>query len=90
MASFAAARETFERIEDQQLSDQYITNILEVLVPTIYALRGDVDNKTHNIVGLLPAEVPYAKKYNEKFPRPTKGQESTSRPSARRTQMSSA
>ena len=35
MATFAAAHESFERTEDQQPSDQYITSILEVLVPII-------------------------------------------------------
>ena len=69
MASFAAARETFERIEDQQVFDQYITSIPEVLVPILCALRWDVENGTHNLVGLLLAEVSYVKKYKAMFPR---------------------
>ena len=43
MASFAAARESFKCIEDQQPS-KYITSILEALVPIIYPLCWDVGN----------------------------------------------
>jgi hypothetical protein len=72
VASFKAALETFKRIKDQQPSDEYITSILEVLVPILYALRWDVENGIHNLVCLLLAEAPHVKKYNEKFPLPTK------------------
>ena len=71
VASFTAAREPFERIKDQQPSDQYITSILKVLVPILYALRWDAENRTHNLVGLLLAEAPYVKKYKAAFSRPT-------------------
>ena len=77
VASFAAARETFEQIENQQPSGQYITSILEVLVPILYALRWDVENRTHILVGLLLAEAPYVKKYKEPSLGPPKGQGST-------------
>jgi hypothetical protein len=72
MDSFAADRETFERIKDQQPSDQYITSIPKVLVPILYALRWDVENGTHNLMGLLLAEPPHVKKYKAAFPRLTK------------------
>ena len=88
-ASFEAARETFERIKDQQPSDLYITRILEVLVPIIYTLRYDMENGTHGLVGLLLAEAPYFKKCKAAFPWPTKSQGYTSRPSTRRRKMSS-
>jgi hypothetical protein len=70
--SFAADRETFEWIEDQQPSDQYITSILKVLVPILCALCWDVENGTHNLVGLLLAEPPHVKKYKAAFPWLTK------------------
>jgi hypothetical protein len=72
VASFTATLETFEQIEDQQLSDQYITSIIKGLVPILYALRWDVENGTHNLSGLLLTEAPRVKKYKEKFPLPTK------------------
>ena len=62
MAFFATPCKTFERIEDQQPSDQYSTSILEVLVLILYALRWDTENGTHNLMGLLLAEEPYVKK----------------------------
>jgi hypothetical protein len=43
-----------------------------VLVPILYTLRWDTENKTQHLVGLLLAEAPYAKKYKAAFPRPTK------------------
>ena len=70
VASFVAACKTFEQVKDQQLYNQYITSILEVLVTILYALRLDVENGTHNLVGLLLAEAPYVKKYKAVFPRP--------------------
>ena len=72
VASFTAACKSFGRIKDQQPSDQYITSILEVLVPILYASCWDVDNRTQHLVGLLLAEAPYAKKHKEEFPWPTK------------------
>ena len=72
VASFTAARKTFKQIEDQQPSNQYITSILKIRVPILYTLRWDVENGTHNLVGLLLVEAPYVKKHKEKFPRPTK------------------
>ena len=42
VASFTAARESLERIKDQQMPNQYITSILEVLVPILYTLCWDV------------------------------------------------
>ena len=74
VASFMAARESFERIKDHYPFDQYITSILKVLVPILYALCWDVENGTHNRVGLLLtlAEAPYVNTYKEAFPRPTK------------------
>ena len=41
VASFAAARKTFKKIEDQQPSKHYITSIFKVLVSILYALRGE-------------------------------------------------
>jgi hypothetical protein len=61
-----------------------------VLVPILYALRWDVDNRTQNIVGLLLAEALYVKKYKAAFPRLTNGQGSTGQPLARRPKMLSA
>jgi hypothetical protein len=43
-----------------------------VLVPILNALRWDVENRTHYVVGLLLAESLYVKKYKEAFPRPMK------------------
>ena len=72
VASFAAARETFERIKDQQPSTQYITSIFKVLVPILHTLCWGARNGTHSLVDLLLAQAPYVKKYKTVFPHPTK------------------
>ena len=72
VASFVSARETFERIMDQQPCNQYIMSILGVLMPILCALRWDVENGTHNLIGLLLVEAPYVKKYKAAFLWPTK------------------
>ena len=68
MASFVTVCKTFDQSKYQQPFNQYITSILEVLVPILYALHWDVDNGTHNLVGLLLAEAPYVKKVQKNVP----------------------
>ena len=43
-----------------------------MVVPILYALFWDVENRTPTLVGLLLTEAPYVKKYKEKFSQPTK------------------
>ena len=71
VASFAAARKTFEQIEDQKSPDKYIADIFEVLVSIFYALHWDMENKTPDFTGLILVDIPYVTKYRASFPRPT-------------------
>ena len=72
MASVAATHKTSGKTKDQQPSNQYIMSILKVLVSIIYTLHWDMENKTHNLVGLLLEEVSYVNNYKKMFPWSTK------------------
>ena len=67
VAKFSAALDHFEPIFDQPL-DTDITRLRKAVSPLLLQIPYDETGMIHNLIGIIPVEPAYLKRYGEAFP----------------------
>ena len=69
--SFRRRSTNFEPITDQP-SDSDLTRLRGAIAPLLLQIPYNETGGTHNLIGIIPANPAYLKRYGEAFPEPTK------------------